>query len=42
LAGSEARPHLKDDLGWQQGNVWGIYLHGIMENTAYRQRFLAD
>jgi len=41
IAGPEARPHLTDDLGWQQGNVWGVYLHGILENTDYRQDFLA-
>jgi adenosylcobyric acid synthase len=40
LAGPNARPHLADDLGWQQGNVCGVYLHGIMENTAYRQHYL--
>ncbi len=40
-AGPGAKPHLADNLGWQQGNVRGIYLHGILENTAYRQTFLA-
>ncbi|MHB8629345.1 MAG: cobyric acid synthase [Aggregatilineales bacterium] len=40
-AGPNARPHLESDLGWQQGNIWGVYLHGILENTVYRQRFLA-
>jgi adenosylcobyric acid synthase len=40
-AGPAVRPHLDSNLGWQQGNVWGVYLHGIMENTEYRQRFLA-
>ena len=40
-AGSDAQPHLDSNLGWQQGNIWGVYLHGLMENTAYRQRFLA-
>jgi adenosylcobyric acid synthase len=40
-AGPHARPHLEDELGWQQGNVWGVYLHGILENTAYREQFLA-
>jgi adenosylcobyric acid synthase len=40
LAGPQARPHLEDGLGWQQGNVLGVYLHGILENTAYRQQFL--
>jgi adenosylcobyric acid synthase len=39
-AGPYARPHLADNLGWQQGNIWGVYLHGILENTAYRQDFL--
>lgn len=32
--------HLEDDLGWRQENVCGVYLHGLMENTAYRQHFL--
>ncbi len=40
-AGPAAHPHLADQLGWQQGNVWGVYLHGILENTVYRQNFLA-
>ncbi len=32
--------HLDQGLGWQQGNVWGVYLHGVLESAAYRQRFL--
>jgi adenosylcobyric acid synthase len=40
-AGPLAEPHLEDGLGWRQGNIWGVYLHGILENTAYRQQFLA-
>lgn len=40
-AGPGVQPHLEGELGWQQGNGWGVYLHGIMENTAYRQRFLS-
>jgi adenosylcobyric acid synthase len=32
--------HLGDGLGWQAGNVVGVYLHGLMDNAAYRQRFL--
>ena len=39
-AGPQAGAHLEDGLGWQQGNVCGVYLHGLFENTAYRQRFL--
>src|SRR5258708_10556419 len=30
------RAHLQGELGWQQGNGWGGYLHGIMEKTSYR------
>jgi len=41
-AGPLARAHLADDLGWQQDNVRGVYLHGLFENTAYRQQFLAQ
>ena len=39
-AGRQALPHLADELGWQQGNVRGVYLHGLFENTSYRQHFL--
>jgi len=39
--GPLAHIHLAEHLGWQQDNVYGVYLHGLMENTAYRQRFLA-
>jgi len=40
-AGPAARVHLEENLGWQQENVCGVYLHGLMENTAYRQYFLS-
>jgi adenosylcobyric acid synthase len=39
-AGARVRPHLAEDLGWQQENITGVYLHGLFENTAYRQHFL--
>jgi adenosylcobyric acid synthase len=39
-AGQLAQEHLSEQLGWQQRNIYGVYLHGLMENTAYRQRFL--
>ena len=41
-AGSLAREFLDDELGWQQGNIRGVYLHGLFENTAFRQHFLAQ
>lgn len=38
--GLQVDVHLDEGLGWQQDNVWGVYLHGLFENTAYRQFFL--
>jgi adenosylcobyric acid synthase len=29
-----------DDLGWKQDNVIGVYLHGLLDDPAYRRRFL--
>ncbi len=40
-AGDKAQSYLEDDLGWQQENVWGVYLHGLLENRHFRQQFLA-
>ncbi len=39
-AGPLAREHLSGGLGWEQGAVRGVYVHGLFENTAYRQAFL--
>lgn len=39
-AGPKARVYLEDGLGWQQDNIRGVYLHGLLENNAYRQHFL--
>lgn len=41
-AGPRAEAFLEHGLGWRQGNVWGSYLHGLFENTAFRQHFLAS
>jgi adenosylcobyric acid synthase len=39
-ASPRVHTHLADGLGWQQGNVYGVYLHGLFANPAYRQQFL--
>jgi adenosylcobyric acid synthase len=39
-AGPDAEAHLPDGLGWRQGTIFGVYLHGLFENTHYRQWFL--
>jgi adenosylcobyric acid synthase len=40
VAGPSAVEHLPDGLGWEQGVVRGLYVHGLFEATAYRQAFL--
>ena len=39
--GPAVHEYLAEGLGWEQGNIRGVYLHGLFENTAYRQHFLA-
>jgi adenosylcobyric acid synthase len=39
-AGPGVCEHLPDGLGWQQDNVYGVYLHGLFDNAVYRQQFL--
>jgi adenosylcobyric acid synthase len=38
--GTLAEPWLADGLGWRQGNVVGVYAHGLLDNGPYRQWFL--
>ena len=38
--GPFAEPWLPDGLGWRQGNVVGVYAHGLLDNGPYRQWFL--
>jgi adenosylcobyric acid synthase len=40
IAGPAAGEHLPGGLGWEQGVVRGVYVHGLFENSAYRQAFL--
>ncbi len=39
-AGEGVQAYLPDGLGWCQENVYGVYVHGLFENAAYRQSFL--
>jgi adenosylcobyric acid synthase len=41
-AGPAATPYLDEGLGWRQGNITGVYLHGLAENTAWRQELVAE
>jgi len=40
VAEAHVESHLPDGLGFRQGNVEGVYLHGLFENTGYRHQFL--
>lgn len=41
-AGERVVPYLRDGLGWSQGAVTGVYLHGLAENTPWRQELLKE
>jgi len=40
VADVHVETHLDGGLGFRQGNVAGVYLHGLFENTSYRLHFL--
>ncbi len=40
VADPHVERHLAGGLGFRQGNVAGVYLHGLFENTGYRLHFL--
>ncbi len=40
LAAPHVETYLACGLGFREGNVAGVYLHGLFENTAYRVDFL--
>jgi adenosylcobyric acid synthase len=39
-AGEGVQAYFPDGLGWCQDNVYGVYVHGLFDNAAYRQSFL--
>lgn len=41
-AGNRVEMHLPEGLGWRQGTIYGVYLHGLFENAAYRHWFLTQ
>lgn len=41
-SGPGTRVYLEEGVGWEQNNIRGVYLHGLFENTSYRQDFLAQ
>lgn len=40
IVGESPNPLLSGDLGWSEKSVHGIYVHGLFEETAFRQWFL--
>ena len=40
IADPHVETHVAGGLGFRQGNVEGVYLHGLFENTGYRLQFL--
>ena len=39
-AWGKTQPYLSNGLGFQRGNVTGVYLHGLFESAAFRAAFL--
>ncbi len=41
-AWGDTRPFLAGGLGFRRGNVTGVYLHGLFDDTAFRRSFLGE
>lgn len=41
-ASLSARPFLENGLGYTQGSVVGVYVHGLFDNELFRKRFLSS
>ncbi len=40
VSNADCKVFIAPDLGWQQGNVYGCYLHGLFENESFLSHFL--
>jgi adenosylcobyric acid synthase len=40
--GTSAKAYLEDNLGWRQGNVVGVSVHGLFEGSEFRGTFLEN
>ena len=41
-AWGDTKPFLDGGLGFRRGNVTGVYLHGLFDDTAFRRSFLGE
>lgn len=39
---ARCKSFIEADLGWQQGNVYGCYLHGLFDNKGFINQFLGN
>lgn len=39
---ARCKSFIETDLGWQQGNIYGCYLHGLFDNKGFINQFLGN